>query len=134
MTLSLVVSALLLTLIVGVGLGSSAPCAAASPARFVDAFSLISYSLPVFWLSVLLVMLFAVKLGWFPAIGYVPLTESPTAWARALALPVIALSLHGIAAIAKQTREAMLDVLASEYIRMAWVNGISARAIYFNMP
>ena len=131
-TLSLVVSALLLTLIVGVGLGLFSAVRGGIAARFVDAFSLISYSLPVFWLSVLLVMLFAVRLGWLPAVGYVPLTESPTAWLRALALPVIALSLHGIAAIAKQTREAMLDVLASEYIRMAWVNGISARAIYFN--
>ena len=45
-------------------------------------------------------------------------------WLRSITLPVIALSVGGIAGFSKYTREAMLDVLASEHVRMAWADGI----------
>jgi peptide/nickel transport system permease protein len=76
-------------------------------------------------------VIFAVWRSWFPATGYVSITDSPIGWLHSLVLPVIALSLYGIASLAKQTREAMLDVLASEYIRMARANGISSRSVVF---
>ena len=76
-------------------------------------------------------MIFAVWQHWFPATGYVSITASPAGWLRSLVLPVAALSLYGIAATAKQTREAMLDVLGSEYIRMARANGLSSGSIVF---
>jgi peptide/nickel transport system permease protein len=64
-------------------------------------------------------------------VGYVSIGTSPWQWLRSITLPVIALSLGGVVAVAKQTREAMLHVLASEHIRMARANGIPPRRIYF---
>jgi peptide/nickel transport system permease protein len=87
--------------------------------------------LPSFWIAAELIVVFAIVLHWFPATGFVYFTASPLGWLRSLVLPVAALSLYGIAAIAKQTREAMLDVLGSEYVRMARANGASAGSIVF---
>ena len=99
--------------------------------RGADALAMLGFSLPAFWVGAELIVIFAVWLSWFPATGYVPVGQSPAGWLHALVLPVAALSLYGIAALAKQTREGMLDVLASEHVRMARANGISPRAIMF---
>jgi peptide/nickel transport system permease protein len=130
-TLSLVACTLFLVVVVGTTLGIFSAVHRAVAGRFVDALALLGFALPGFWVGALLIELFAVKLGLFPAIGYVPFTQSPAQWARSLVLPVIALGLGGIAAVAKQTREAMLDILDSEHIRMARATGFSARSIHF---
>jgi peptide/nickel transport system permease protein len=129
-TFSLIFGALLVTVAAGITLGVFSAVRGGLASRFVDAFTLTAFSLPTFWVGVVLIAIFAVRLRWFPATGYVPLTESPQRWLLALALPVVALALHSVAVIAKQTREAMLDALASEYIRMAWATGISPLSIY----
>jgi peptide/nickel transport system permease protein len=59
----------------------------------------------------------------------VTLAQSPTQWLRGLVLPVIALGLAGTAIVAKQTRDAMLDVLDRDYIRMLRANGLGRRSI-----
>lgn len=130
-TLYLIGGALLVTVIVGVGLGVWSAVRGGLFARFVDAFSLAGFALPAFWVAAELIVVFAVDVHWFPATGYVAIGQSPTQWLRSLVLPVAALSLGGVAVIAKQTREAMLDALGSEYIRMAWANGLRARSIIF---
>ena len=129
-TISLVLGALLVSATVGLALGTFSAVRGRSLGRFIDVLALVGFSLPVFWVAGQLIVLFAVKLSWLPAIGYVPLSESPTDWARSLVLPIAALSLGGIAAVAKNTREAMLDALESEYVRVAWANGIPSRSIY----
>jgi peptide/nickel transport system permease protein len=128
-TLSLIFGSVLVSLVVGLTLGIFSALRGGVAGRFVDSFALLGFALPGFWIGAELIALFAVKLRWFPATGYVPLAESPTEWLRSLVLPVIALSLGGAAAIAKQTRESMLDVLASEHIRMARANGLSPVSI-----
>lgn len=130
-TLSLIGCSLLLSAVVGVGLGMLSALRGGVLGRILDAVSMLGYAMPSFWIGAVLIVLFAVKLGWLPAIGYVPLAQSPGLWLRSLALPVIALALHAVAVIAKQTRVAMLDVLGSEYIRMARASGISERSINF---
>jgi peptide/nickel transport system permease protein len=130
-TLSLIGGALLMSVIVGVGLGILSAIRAGPIGRLVDALSLIGFALPSFWVAGILIALFAVRLRWFPATGYVQLVQSPAEWARALVLPVIALALNGVAITAKQTREAMLDALSSEYIRVARLNGIREGSIVF---
>jgi peptide/nickel transport system permease protein len=130
-TLSLIIGSLLVSIVVGVSLGILSAVRGGAIGRAVDGLSLVGFALPAFWIGYELIYLFAVKFGWFPATGYVPFGQSPAAWLHSLVLPVVALSLYGIAVVTKQTREAMLDVLASEYIRMAWANGIPARSIYF---
>ena len=128
-TLSLLIGTLLVSVVIGVGFGVFSALRAGG--RAVDALALIGFSLPAFWVGAELIVIFAVWQHWFPATGYVAITASPAGWLRSLVLPVAALSLYGIAAIAKQTREAMLDVLGSEYIRMARANGISTGSIVF---
>lgn len=130
-TLSLICLSLLATLIVGLALGIFSAVRGGVAGRIVDGISLIGFALPSFWAGAVLIAIFAVAIRLFPATGYISFGQSPTEWLRSLVLPVIALAMYGVAAVAKQTREAMLDVLGSEYIRMARANGISERSIVF---
>jgi peptide/nickel transport system permease protein len=129
-TASLIAWSVLVSAILGVGLGAFSAVRGGVVGRAVDAFALIGFALPSFWIGAVLISILSVRVRLLPAAGYVPLDESAIDWFRSLVLPVFALSLGGIAALAKQTREAMLDVLSSEYIRVAWANGIRARSIY----
>lgn len=124
-TASLLLGALLVSLVVGASLGILSAAKGGAIGRVVDASALVGFALPSFWVGGLLIVVFAVQLEWLPATGYTPFEESPADWLRALLLPVFALSLGGIASLAKQTREAMLDSLSSEYVRMARANGVS---------
>jgi peptide/nickel transport system permease protein len=130
-TLSLIGCSLLVSTLIGVGLGMLSALRGGVLGRILDGASMLGYATPSFWIGAVLIVLFAVKLRWLPAIGYVPLAQSPALWLRSLTLPVIALALHAVAVIAKQTRAAMLDVLGSEYIRMLRASGISERSINF---
>jgi peptide/nickel transport system permease protein len=130
-TLSLIGCSLLVSTLIGVGLGMLSALRGGVLGRVLDGASMLGYATPSFWIGAVLIVLFAVKLRWLPAIGYVPLAQSPGLWLRSLTLPVVALALHAVAVIAKQTRVAMLDVLGSEYIRMLRASGISERSINF---
>src|SRR5262249_44604878 len=107
-TLSLTLGALVLSVVVGVILGLMSAVRGGPLGRGVDVLAMIGWILPIFWLAAQLVVVFAVKLRWFPAIGYVPFADSPTKWFHSLVLPVIALSIIPIGALAKFTREGML--------------------------
>jgi peptide/nickel transport system permease protein len=128
-TLWLTIGSLVVSLIVGVGLGLFSAVRGGALGRVVDGLALVGFALPAFWAGALLIACFAIRLGWLPATGYVSPADSLGEWLRTLALPVAALSLHGIAGLAKQTREAMLDVLGSEHIRSARANGLSESSI-----
>jgi len=128
-TISLMVGTLVISLTAGVALGVISAVRGGVLARFLDAFALLGFALPGFWIGAELIRIFAVKLRLFPAVGYVSFGQSPAQWLHSLFLPVVALAFGGIAFFAKQTREAMLDALGSEYITMARASGVSARAI-----
>jgi peptide/nickel transport system permease protein len=130
-TLSLIGLSLLAILVVGVCLGVFSAVRGGVAGRVVDTVSLIGFSVPSYWAGAVLIAIFAVTFRWLPATGYVALSESSGQWIRSLILPVVALSMNGVAAVAKQTREAMLDVLGSEYIRMARANGIPEHSLIF---
>ena len=131
MTVRLIFGSLLVTLVIGTIAGTISAVKGGVVDRVVGGLSLAGFSLPSFWVGAVLISFFAVRLGWLPAIGYVDFAQSPSGWFESLVLPVAALSLGGVAMIAKQTREAMLDVLGSEYIRMARASGLSRAAIYY---
>jgi len=129
-TLSLTAGALLVSVVVGIALGLASAVTRGPLARIIDIIALTGWALPAFWVGAMFILLFAVTLGWLPATGYVSPAESPSGWARSLVLPVAALSLGGVAAVTKQTRESLLEILSSEYIRMAWANGVRPWSIY----
>jgi peptide/nickel transport system permease protein len=132
-TLSLIIPTMLVMFVVGVGFGVVSAVRGGAVGRAVDGVSLIWFAMPGFWVGAVLVAFFAVKLRWLPAIGYVPISQSPGEWARSMILPVTALALLPIAVMARQMREAMMDVLASEHVRMAWANGIPPRLVYYRL-
>lgn len=123
-TMSLVIGALLVTVLIGVSLGVLTALRGGPLAKVVDALALVGLALPPFWLASGLIAIFAVQLRLLPAVGYVPFEASPGNWARSLTLPILALALGGAAVVARQTREAMTGVIASEQVRMARAHGV----------
>jgi peptide/nickel transport system permease protein len=91
--------------------------------------SYIGVSIPVFWLGILLIYLFGLKLEWFPIIGLPPLTENFLGNLHHSVLPVFCLSLMGWAVIARQMRSSVLEVMSQDYIRTAWSKGLTERKV-----
>jgi peptide/nickel transport system permease protein len=86
-------------------------------------------TVPVFWLAVIMMYLFALKLHWLPLMGYTsPFTDFGLN-TREIIMPVFCLSLGGIAVLARQARSSMLEVLHQDYIRTAWSKGLRERAV-----
>lgn len=130
-TLSLVLGATVVATVIGVALGVASSRGEGFTARLVDVLSIVGLAVPGFWLALMMISLFSVQLGWFPATGYVAFADSPGDWAKSLVLPVIALALTGITAIAKQTRESMMDVLGSDFVRNLRANGMRPSSIVY---
>jgi peptide/nickel transport system permease protein len=130
-TFSLVIGATLVAGVVGVLLGIASALRWGGIGRLVDALSLVGLAIPNFFLGLILVAWFAVSIQLFPATGYVPLSSSPSQWLRSLVLPVLTLAVPGIAVIAKQTRDAMLEVMSRPFVRTLRGCGIPRRSIIF---
>jgi len=129
-TLSLTLCTLVVAVSIAVPLGVVAAAKAGSWAdRLVMGFSVLGFSVPVFVLAYLLIMLFAVQLHWLPVQGYQPLSDGLWPWLSHLILPSIALGTVYMALIARITRAAMLDVLAQDYIRTANAKGLAPRTV-----
>jgi len=91
-------------------------------------------AIPDFWLAMILVIVFAVKLEWLPALGYTPFTQSPAEWFQDLLLPWLALGIGGSAVIARQVRGALVDTLDQDYMRTAVAKGLSPRMVVGSTP
>ena len=129
-TVSLTLCTLIVAVLIAVPLGV---VAAARVGTWVDravmGFSVLGFSVPVFVLAYLLIILFSVELEWLPVQGYRPLGEGLWPWLSHLILPSIALGTVYMALIARITRAAMLDVLSQDYIRTANAKGLAPRAV-----
>jgi peptide/nickel transport system permease protein len=129
-TLSLTLCTLIVAVLIAVPLGVLAAARAGSWIdRFVMGFSVLGFSLPVFVLAYVLIMVFSVELEWLPVQGYRPLAEGLWPWLSHLILPAIALGTVYMALIARITRATMLEVLAQDYIRTANAKGLAPRAV-----
>ena len=84
-------------------------------------FSLIGVSMPIFWLALMLILIFALKLGWFPVYG----AES---W-KSIILPAVSLGFMNMASIARTTRSAMVETIRQDYIRTAYSKGLSENEV-----
>ena len=116
-TLSLVIGATVLTAVVSVVLGVLAATRRGWADRLVQVLAVLGFAIPGFLVALGLVLVFAINLGWFKPTGYTQFSESPTGWLSSITLPVIALSLGGIAGVSAQIRGSMIDALRLDYVR-----------------
>ncbi|WP_404434658.1 ABC transporter permease [Microbacterium lacus] len=128
-TLSIVVVAMLITLLVSVFLGVAAASRRGALDVVIQAISTISYVFPAIILGIVMVFVFAITLRWVPAIGYTPLTESPSDWFASVILPAVVLSIGGIASLSAQIRGSMIDELGKDYVRTLRSRGVAEREI-----
>jgi peptide/nickel transport system permease protein len=139
-TLELAIVAALIALVVGIPLGVYTALKRQSRlAQLLLAGSLIGVSLPTFLIGILLILVFAVYLGWLPsfgrgdtvAIGWWTTGLLTTSGIKALILPSITLSLFPMTLIMRLVRAEMLEVLRTDYIKFARARGLTDRAIHF---
>jgi peptide/nickel transport system permease protein len=118
--------AIVVAVVVGMAAGA---LAAANRGRWPDlavgGVSLLSLSVPNFWLGLLAILYLAVGLGWFPASGYVAVTEEPLRALWHLTLPALILGTGLAAIVMRQARSSMIDALAADYVRTARAKGAS---------
>ena len=97
--------------------------------RIVTPLTYVGVTIPIFWLGIMMIYLFGLKLGWLPMIGYTsPFSDFWMSTKQAI-MPVICLSVGAMAATARQTRSSMLEVIRQDYIRTAWSKGLRERVI-----
>jgi peptide/nickel transport system permease protein len=151
-TIELAAAALLIAVVVGIPLGV---IAAQKRNTFIDYFtislSLVGVSIPVFWLGLMMIFLFAANLGWLPVSGRIMMGMAPVEVtgfylidtllagdmegfinaAKHLVLPAVALSTIPLALVVRITRSSMLDVLSQDYMRTARATGVRYRRRIF---
>jgi peptide/nickel transport system permease protein len=96
-----------------------------------NAVSLCGISIPSFWLGIMLILLFAVRLGWLPASGFVPLWEQPLGNLQRMVMPAFVLGAGLAAVLMRQTRNSMIEVMSTDYIRTAYSKGLAGRVVIF---
>ena len=141
-TLELVIVATILSLALGIPLGvlcALKPNGVA--ARLIQAVSLIGISTPTFVTGIVLILVFAVSLGWLPSFGRGQIVDLgwwstgflTASGLKSLILPGITLALYQLTLIMRLVRAEMIDVLSSDYIRFAKARGLPARYIHFRL-
>jgi peptide/nickel transport system permease protein len=129
-TVELAVCSMLIALVLGVPAGI---VSAAREGRAVDVaanfVALSGLSVPHFWLGIMLILLFAVRLGWLPASGYVPPWENLRLNLTTILLPSFVLGTGVAGVMMRHTRSAMLETLSADYVRTARAKSVSERMV-----
>lgn len=97
--------------------------------RLLMVLSISGAAIPIFFLGILLILLFSVRLRWLPSGGYVPLTEDPIQHWKSMIMPAFALGFSSAALLARMVRSTMLEVLREDYVRTAFAKGIAQRQV-----
>ena len=125
-TLSVVTFAMVLSAVFGGALGIVAGLRPGTILdRVIKLASVVLFALPGFWVSLILVIWFAVQLRWFNAVGYVEPNESVVGWLRSITLPAISLALGAIVMIAEQLRNAIINTSNQDFVRTLRSRGLS---------
>lgn len=124
-TLWLVVVAMVLALVVAVPVGTVMAVRHRNMSGLaLSAVSQVGVAVPAFLAGILLVTVFAVKLGWLPANGWTPPAQDPVMFLKQLVLPVLSLGLVQAAVLTRYVRSAVLEVLREDYLRTARAKGL----------
>ena len=130
-TLSLVIGATLVIVVIAVALGVWAAVRRGWVDKLVQGVSILGFAIPNFLIAVALVTIFAINLAIFQPTGYVDFSDSFTGWLQTVTLPVIALAIGGIAGVAAQVRGSMIDSLRQDYVRTLRSRGLSQGRVVF---
>jgi peptide/nickel transport system permease protein len=129
-TVCLAVLSLLISITIALPLGI---LSALRPWSWIDFFSLfiaqLGLAVPSFWLGILLMLLFAVKLQWLPLLGYANFSENVIEWLRHLLLPAFALGFIRAAILTRMIRISLLEELEKEYVTVARAKGLQERTV-----
>jgi peptide/nickel transport system permease protein len=129
-TLQLGLAALFLAIVVSFPLGVLAAVYSNTLLdRVITVVSIAGVSIPNFFLGILLIILFAVKLRWLPASGFTEITSDPAKAIRLLILPAFVLSAGGIGGLTRFIRSSLLEVLRTDYVRTARAKGLPGRRV-----
>ena len=131
-TLSMVAPAFVIGTLTGVLLGI---VAAKNRGKWLDSvicfFANSGVSMPMFWLGMMGMLVFALRLRVLPSSGYVPMERDFTEWLRHMVMPIIVMSLGVNASILRLTRSSMLEVMRQDYVTTARAKGVSRRGVTF---
>ncbi len=128
-TLQLTAASILLGIVLGVPLGIVTALRRNGIVDYIGrVFSLAGLSVPAFYLGILLMLAFAVELGWFPVVGAGDPSQ-PGSVLRHLVLPAFSLGLIMTAYVTRMTRSAMLNILSEDYVRTARAKGLDERVV-----
>ncbi len=97
--------------------------------KVVTPLTYVGITIPVFWLGILLMYAFGLKLQWLPISGYTSPMDDFWLSTRQVIMPVISMAVFGLAANARQMRSSMLEVTQQDYVRTAWSKGLSERKV-----
>jgi peptide/nickel transport system permease protein len=129
-TCQLATMALLFAILFGVTAGVFAAIFEGTAVDHVlSVFNVVAFSIPSFWLGILLIMVVSVQLKLLPASGYVPLFEDPLQSLRTMLMPAAVLGSHLAAVLMRHTRSAMIEALGADYVRTALAKGMPRRRI-----
>lgn len=137
-TLLLMASQYTLSSVIGITLGVIAARRPNSTTdNVITFFSLACFSIPVFWLGQMMILIFAYRLGWFPLQGMVNLRMGYTGWAHVLdvahhlVLPVATLAIYNLGLVLRLTRASVIQVISQDYVKVARAKGLKERTVLF---
>jgi peptide/nickel transport system permease protein len=129
-TLELAAGAMVVTLLVGVPFGVLSAVRPYHPiGRAIALFNGVAIATPTFWLGILLVLLFGVRLKWLPPSGYAGLTADPLAALKYLILPAFTLGAVGGAILVRFLAAAIAEVLGADFVRTGHAKGLPERRV-----
>ncbi|HET8986111.1 MAG TPA: nickel ABC transporter permease [Trueperaceae bacterium] len=125
-TLELTLLSLVIALLIAVPVGVAAALNRGRwPDQLGSLFALLGLSIPGFFLGILLILLFSLRLEWLPPAGFVPFAEAPLTNLKHMILPALSLGLILAAATARIVRSTLLEVLGRDFVRTARAKGLS---------